>query len=58
MRTELNKKRRRPSERSEEARGKGAKQGKNSWGVGGGGAVSRPNGVKYKNILAKKHEVN
>ena len=30
MRTEFNKKRRRPSERSEEARGKEAKQGKNS----------------------------
>ena len=45
MRTEINKKRERPSERSEEARGKGAKRGKNSWGVGGGGAVSRSNGV-------------
>ena len=54
MRTEINKKRERPSERSEEARGKEAKQGKNSWGVGGGGAVSRSNGVKFKNILAKK----
>ena len=36
MRTEINKKRGRPSERSEEARAKGAKRGKNSWGVGGG----------------------
>ena len=35
MRTEINKKRGRPSERSEEARAKGAKRGKNSWGVGG-----------------------
>ena len=38
MRTEINKKRGRPSERSEEARGKGArraKRGKNNWGVGG-----------------------
>ena len=34
MRTEINKNRRRPSERWEEARGKGVKQGKNSWGVG------------------------
>ena len=54
MRTEINKKRERPSERSEEARGKGVKRGKNSWGVGGEGAVSRSNGVKFKNILAKK----
>ena len=37
MRTEINKKRGRPSERSEEARAKGAKRGKNSWGVWGGG---------------------
>ena len=44
MRTEINKKRGRPSERSEEARAKGAKRGKNSWGVGWGegGAVSPP----------------
>ena len=35
MRTEINKKRGRPSERSEEARAKGAKRGNNSWGVGG-----------------------
>ena len=34
MRTEINKNRKRPSERWEEARGKGVKQGKNSWGVG------------------------
>ena len=40
MRTEINKKRGRSSERSEEARDKGAKQGNNIWGVGGGGAVS------------------
>ena len=39
MRTEINKKRGRPSECSEEARGKGAKRGKNSWGVGGRGTV-------------------
>ena len=32
IRTEINKKRGRPSDRSEEAR---AKQGNNSWGVGG-----------------------
>ena len=31
MRTEINKKRGRPSERSEEARAKGAKRGNNSW---------------------------
>ena len=37
MRTEINKKRERPSERSEEARAKGEKQGKNSLGVGGWG---------------------
>ena len=41
-RTEINKKRGRPSERSEEARAKGAKQDKNNSGVGGGGAVSTP----------------
>ena len=34
MRTEINKKRGRPSERSEEARAKGAKRGKNSREVG------------------------
>ena len=33
MRTEINKKRGRSSERSEEARAKEAKRGKNSWGV-------------------------
>ena len=54
MRIEINKKRERPSERSEEAQGKGAKRGKNSWGVGEEDAVSRSNGVKFKNILAKK----
>ena len=42
MRTEINKKRRRPSERSEEARGKGAKRGNNSWGGWWG---SSPGGV-------------
>ena len=44
MRTEINKKPGRPSERSEEARAKGAKRGNNRWGVGGGGegAVSPP----------------
>ena len=50
MRTEINKKPGRPSERSEEARAKGAKRGNNRWGVGGGGegAVSPPppNGVQ------------
>ena len=35
MTTEINKKRGRPSEPSEEARAKGAKRGKNSCGVGG-----------------------
>ena len=35
MRTKINKKRGRPSDCSEEARAKGAKQGKNSWGFGG-----------------------
>ena len=35
MRTEINKKRGRPSERSEEARAKRAKQGNNIWGVVG-----------------------
>ena len=54
MRTEINKKRERPSERSEEARGNGAKRGKTSWGVGEGDAVSHSNGVKFKNILVKK----
>ena len=34
MRTEIYKKRGRPSERSEEARARGAKIGKNSWRVG------------------------
>ena len=38
MRIEINKKRGRPSERSEEARAKGAKRGKSRWVVGGGGA--------------------
>ena len=52
MRTEINKKRERPSQRSEEARAKGEKQGKNSlgvggWGGGGGdGAVRPPNRVE------------
>ena len=35
MRTEINKKRGRPSEHSKEAQAKGAKWGKNSWGIGG-----------------------
>ena len=34
MRTEMNKKQGRPSEHSKEARVKGAKRGKNSWGPG------------------------
>ena len=49
MRTEINKKRGRPSERSEEARAKGAKQDKNNSGVGGGGGgelQAPPNGVQ------------
>ena len=40
MRTEINKKRGTPSKRSEEARAKGAKRGKNNWVVGRGGTVS------------------
>ena len=39
MRTEINKKQGRRSEDSEEAPAKGAKRGKNSLGVGGGGAA-------------------
>ena len=45
MRTKINKKRGRPSDCSEEARAKGAKQGKNSWGFGGG-AGRPPNRVQ------------
>ena len=37
MRTEISKKRGRPSQHSKEARAKEAKRGKNSWGVGGEG---------------------
>ena len=50
MRTEINKKPGRPSERSEEARAKGAKRGNNRWGVGGGGegAVSPPPPMGYR----------
>ena len=41
MRTEISKKRGRPSQHSKEARAKEAKRGKNSWGVGeeGGGVL-------------------
>ena len=46
MRTEINKKRGRP-ERSEEARAKGAKRGKNSWGVGVGGGALKGWGLKF-----------
>ena len=56
MRTEINKKRGRPSERSEEARANGAKQDKNNSGVGGGGAVSTPKrgpGAFLRFIIAK-----
>ena len=45
MKTEISKKQGRRSERSEEARGKGAKrakQGKNSWGIGGGEHCKSP----------------
>ena len=42
MRTEINKKQGRPSEDSEEAPAKGAKQGKNSLGVGGRGRRCTP----------------
>ena len=42
MRTEINKKRGRPSERSKEARDKGAKQGNNIWGVEGGCCKPNP----------------
>ena len=42
MRTEINKKRGTPSKRSEEARAKGAKRGKNNWVVGRGGPVRGP----------------
>ena len=42
MRTEINKKRGRPSEHSKEARDKGAKQGNNIWGVEGGAVSPTP----------------
>ena len=46
MRAEINEKQGRLSERSEDARVKGAKQGKSSWEVGGRGVSSPPNGVQ------------
>ena len=46
MRTEINEKQGRRSERRVEARVKEAKQGKNSWKVGGRGVSSPPNGVQ------------
>ena len=51
MRTEINKKQGRTSERSKEARAKGAKRGTNSWGVG---APTNPT----KNIFQSRTKEN
>ena len=50
MRTEINKKRARPSERSEEARAKGAKRGKTA---GGSGPLPTPQKIFF-NLELKK----
>ena len=59
MRTEISKKRGRPSQRSKEARAKEVKRGKNSWGVGGEGvgwgAESLPNGVQGSGAEPQKN---
>ena len=58
MRTEISKKRGRPSQHSKEAREQEAKRGTTSWGVGGEGwwgAESLPNGVQGSGAEPQKN---